>query len=195
MRNGTVTGYASIIILTVLVLVGTGTVSAGLLDCPISTTACTTQEITDLPKAIYRSPSSYITLGPSGYSDFGIVTQGPYPQEDPRIPGGFPPLHEMMSGELATAISYNGMMPQWTQECWEHPNWRANTPWMVETAPSFVNDLDADGFLEGSSSVVNADLRLTVTFRHESGTPRPAGDLSNAGYFFSEQGSVQSLVS
>jgi hypothetical protein len=164
MRRSTVTGHASTILSLFLTVLGTGAALAGLEECPIAITACTLEEIQALPKGNYSSPGQYITVGASGYSDFSIVTRGPYPQEDPRNPGGASPLHEMMSGEFATAISHDGMPPEWTQECWEYPYWRAPTTWMVETGPTFVDDPDADGFLEGSSSVVNPDLRLTVNY-------------------------------
>jgi hypothetical protein len=190
MRKSTVRGYVSIISFAILALLGPGFAESGVVECPIQTTPCTAKELMALPKANYSSPSYYVTFGASGYSDFGIVTRGPYPQEDPRNPGGFAPLHEMMSGEFATAISHDGMPTEWTQECWEYPSHRAPTTWMVETGPSFVDDLDGDGFLEGKSSVINPYLRLTVNYDWVdtgTGVAMGRGLLGGAAYQLSDR--------
>jgi hypothetical protein len=192
MQKSTVIGHAAIFLLMIFALLGPGTALAGdpIVECPIATTACTAEELMALPKANYSSPSHFLTLAPAGYSDFGIVTRGSYPQIDPRDPGGPPPLHEMMSGEFATAISHDGMPIQWTQECWEYPNFRAPTNWMVETGPSFIDDPDADGFLEGKSSVINPYLRLTVNYDWVdtgTGVAMGRGLLGGASYQMSDR--------
>jgi hypothetical protein len=178
---------------TVLVSVGLMTVWAGAArgaDCPIAISVCSQEDIAQIPMSSYSSPDWFVQVTSSGYSDFAIVEKPPFPRIDPRDPGGPAPLHELLSGELATAISYNGMMPRWTERCFRYPDWEAVTDFMPEQPPTFPDDPDGDGFLEGWSSVANPDLRLRVDYDWEdtgTGVAMGRGALGGATYELSNR--------
>jgi hypothetical protein len=117
--------------------------------CRISSSVCNADEINAIPVATFASPDSFLQLTPSAYSDFAIVTMPPFPRWDPRDPGGAEPLHELLSGEFMTAVSYNGMLPMWTELCPRYPEWKSDSTFVTEQAPIFPGDPDNDGFLEG----------------------------------------------
>ena len=61
---------------------------------------------------------------------------------------------------------------------------------MVETGPSFIDDPDGDGFLEGSSSVISPYLRLTVNYDWVdtgTGVAMGRGLLGGASYQLSDR--------
>ena len=149
----------------ILLCLAVGAAHAG--DCAVAITTCTQEEIDNIPAVNYANLKQLVQAISSGYSDFAIVTRPPYPRKDPRDPEGPEPLHELLSGELATAVSYNGMLPMWTEMCMRYPEWKTSSNFMVEMAPAFDTDLDADGFNEGFGSVISPDLRLTTHYDWE----------------------------
>jgi hypothetical protein len=110
-------------------------------------------------EALYASPAWNITLSDYGYSDFLV-----YSSED------FPPdyLHEMISGEWAAAIGYDGIPlapPQkamWLEPHFFYPEWISNSNFAVTEPISFPADLDFDGLPEVNSTIQNADGRVRI---------------------------------
>lgn len=175
-------------LLTACVLLAAGAVHAG--DCAVAISTCTQEEIEQIPAVNYANLKQFLQAVPSGFSDFAIVTRGPFPREDPRTPDGPTPLHELLSGELATAVAYDDMTPMWTEMCMRYPEWKTPSTFIVENAPAFDIDLDGDGFNEGWGSVVSPSLRLTTNYDWEdtgTGVAMGRGLLGGLSYQLSDR--------
>jgi hypothetical protein len=187
-REKTGLGPSIILLIVTITLGGWTTPARG--ACRISSSVCNADEINAIPVATFASPDSFLQLTPSAYSDFAIVTMPPFPRWDPRDPGGAEPLHELLSGEFMTAVSYNGMLPMWTELCPRYPEWKSDSTFVTEQAPIFPGDPDNDGFLEGWSSIVNPMLRIRVDYDLEdtgSGVAMGRGALGGATYKLSNR--------
>ncbi|MFP8876019.1 MAG: PEP-CTERM sorting domain-containing protein [Myxococcota bacterium] len=104
-----------------------------------------------------------------GYSDLLIFNSGPFPT-------GF--LHEMLSGEWAAAIGYDGLeasaASMWLEPSLLYPDWLSNSTFDVDTALTDLGDPDADGLPEWYSAISNGFVRIEIHFDMEdtvTGTP------------------------
>jgi hypothetical protein len=121
----------------------------------------------------YTSPDWYVTLDDYGYSDFLVYTAGPFPKDW---------THEMISGEWAAAIGYDGIpltLPirtMWLEPDFIYPDWTTNSDFLVTSPMSEPVDLDGDGLPEGSSIIANADVEIRIDVKFlDTGTGTPMG--------------------
>jgi len=109
----------------------------------------------------YTNPSWYITIDAYAYSDFLIYYTGPFPSMLP---------HEMLSGELAAAIGYDGIesvLPppnrtMWLTPYFEYPTWDSNSTFTIVSDLTAPQDTDADGLPEGYSIISNGDVEIRI---------------------------------
>ncbi|GAB4370184.1 MAG: hypothetical protein Kow0062_04630 [Acidobacteriota bacterium] len=142
-------------------------VLSGDTSCAPAVTACTQEEIDAIPVASIANMHWLMQVTPSGYSDFAIVTRPPFPRRDPRDPMGPAPLHEMLSGEWAAAVRYDGMGPIWLERCFRYPEWKTNSNFTIVEPPQFPDDPDGDGLNEGWSRIQNDHLDIRVEYDME----------------------------
>ena len=111
----------------------------------------------------YANPHWYITLDSYGYSDFLIYTSGPFPAMM---------LHEMLSGEFAAGIGYDGIestLPSpnktmWLPPFFDYPSWDSNSTFTVVSELTAPQDTDADGLPEGNAVISNGDVEIRIDF-------------------------------
>jgi hypothetical protein len=107
----------------------------------------------------YVSPTWTITIDDYGYSDFLVYTAGPFPKDY---------LHEMISGEWAAAIGYDGIpltLPirtMWVEPEFIYPDWTTNSNFLVTTFQGTPGDTDGDGLPEGFSVVANNEVEIRI---------------------------------
>jgi len=115
------------------------------------------------------NPDWDITVSEFGYSDLLIYNSGPFPM-------GF--LHEMLSGEWAAAIGYDGLdapeASMWLEPNMLYPDWTSNSAFSIDTALTDLGDPDGDGLPEWYSVISNGFVRIEIDFDMEdtvTGTP------------------------
>jgi hypothetical protein len=131
----------------------------------------------------YATPTWAANLTDCGYSDYILYTAGPFPGEW---------IHEMVSGEWAAAIGYDGIpltLPErsmWLEPNFAYPDWTSNSNFEVVEPLSVAEDTDADGLPEGYSVIANADveIRLDHDFQ-DTVTGTPMGEIG--GFVLSDR--------
>ena len=87
--------------------------------------------------AVLANPDWDITLTEFGFSDLLIYNAGPFP-------AGY--LHEMLSGEWAAAIGYDGLdtpeAAMWLEPMLLYPNWVTNSTFNVVLPLTDLMDSD-----------------------------------------------------
>jgi hypothetical protein len=126
----------------------------------------------------YATPDWAIDLSDYGYSDYLIYTAGPFPVDW---------IHEMISGEWAAAIGYDGIplsLPQrsmWLEPDFAYPTWITNSNFTVVEPLSFPFDSDADGLPEGFSVIANADVEIRLDHDFvDTTTGTPMGEIGGS---------------
>lgn len=126
----------------------------------------------------YATPDWAIDLSDYGYSDFLIYTAGPFPADW---------IHEMISGEWAAAIAYDGIpltLPEramWLEPDFAYPTWTTNSNFSVIEPLSFPFDADADGLPEGFSVIGNADVEIRLDHDFvDTVTGTPMGEIGGS---------------
>ncbi|MBP7149877.1 MAG: hypothetical protein KBD01_20310 [Acidobacteria bacterium] len=118
--------------------------------------ACTVPALAQSNSTLYGQPHWQIELTDFGYSDFALYALPPFPADA---------LHEMLSGEWAAAILYDGLPEaMWLEPNFIYPEWGTNSTFFAEQPISFEVDNDGDGILDGLSVVSNSTVRIRLEF-------------------------------
>lgn len=126
----------------------------------------------------YSTPTWGINLSDYGYSDYINYTAGPFPGDW---------VHEMISGEWAAAVGYDGIpvtLPQrsmWLEPNFAYPDWFSNSNFQVVEPLSLPADTDADGLPEGFSVIANADVEIRIEHDfQDTATGTPMGEIGGS---------------
>jgi hypothetical protein len=119
--------------------------------------------------ATLLNPDWEITVTDFGYSDLLFYNAPPFPGQY---------IHEMLSGEWAGAIGYDGLgiadAAMWLEPSFEYPTWVTNSGFSVTTPLTDLSDPDSDSLPEWFSVISNGTVEIRIDFDMEdtvTGTP------------------------
>lgn len=139
----------------------------------------------------FISPDWFIDITDSGYSDFLNYTSPPAsllfpPSSDPNADG-----YDMLSGEWAAAIGYNGIQSSqgitessmWLEPNFEYPDWTTNSTFSV-VDPIAIDGVDGSGLPFGHSTIATSDVSIRIDYAFVdtlTGTPMGLDPASGGG--------------
>ena len=130
-------------------------------------------------RAQYAQPHWSISLTDAGYSDFLIYTLPPFPTDA---------LHEMLSGEWAAAIRYQGAAQSiWLEPTFAYPEWTTNSNFTTIEPIDFPSDLDGDGINEGSSVIGNGTVEIEIRYDFQDTVTGVAMGVRSGQYVLSDR--------